>query len=267
MNNNPVPGEGNTTVLPAADKDLLCATIEECHRAAVNADLDRIMLRPFRSLIPHGACVYGIGNMKTREHLLYRNQGFAPDMVAEIMSGFHLTDNVLFPAWLRSRTPQYAALAQLPGDDFTDAQRRWRELLLSHGYEHLAMHGVIDSARGYSSFFFLGELARPLSRRDRTVFEMLAPHLHHALLTLERKRTAAGGPAGPSLTLREKEVLHWLCLGKTNWETAAILTISELTVRNHVHNVMLKLGVTNRTQAVIKALQDNLITGRPPLTS
>jgi DNA-binding CsgD family transcriptional regulator len=246
----------------------LCATIEECHRAAVAADLDEIMLRQFRSLIPHTACVYGIGNMKTRQHLLYRNQGFADEMVAAIMSRFHLTDNVLFPAWLRSRTPQYAALALAPGDDLTDAQRRWRELLLSHGYQHLAMHGVIDSARGYSSFFFLGELAQPLSRRDRTVFEMLAPHLHHALLTLERKRSAAAGrPPGPSLTLREKEVLHWLCLGKTNWETAAILTISELTVRNHVHNVMLKLGVTNRTQAALKALQDNLITGRPPLTS
>jgi DNA-binding CsgD family transcriptional regulator len=246
----------------------LCATIERCHRAAATADLEAIMQGPFRRLIPHNACVYGIGNMKTREHVLYRNQGFAPDMVDAIMSRFHLTDNVLFAPWQRSRTPQYAALALLPGDDLTDAQRRWRELLLSHGYEHLAMHGVIDNARGYSSFFFLGELAQPLSRCDRTAFEMLAPHLHHALLTLERKRVAASGrPPGPSLTLREKEVLHWLCLGKTNWETAAILAISELTVRNHVHNVMLKLGVTNRTQAALKALQDNLIAGPPPLTS
>jgi len=55
------------------------------------------------------------------------------------------------------------------------------------------------------------------------------------------------------LTIREKEVLKWLGHGKTSWDIAAILRISERTVNFHVGNIMKKLDVTSRAQAVAEA--------------
>ena len=51
------------------------------------------------------------------------------------------------------------------------------------------------------------------------------------------------------LTLREREVLHWLARGKSNAEIAMILGISAATVGKHLEHIYPKLGVENRTAA------------------
>lgn len=62
------------------------------------------------------------------------------------------------------------------------------------------------------------------------------------------------------LTLREQEVFELLLLNKTTQEIADFLGISEKTVRNHISNVMQKLGVKGRAQAVIELLKLGEIT-------
>ena len=62
------------------------------------------------------------------------------------------------------------------------------------------------------------------------------------------------------LTKREKEVFSLLVLNKTTRDIADILEISEKTVRNHISNVMQKLGVKARTSAVIELLKLNEIS-------
>ncbi|MBP9868038.1 MAG: response regulator transcription factor [Alphaproteobacteria bacterium] len=62
-------------------------------------------------------------------------------------------------------------------------------------------------------------------------------------------------PSGVSLTPREQEILSELCLGKTNKDIARDLDLQPVTVKLHVRGVCKKLGVTNRTQAVIKAFE------------
>lgn len=57
------------------------------------------------------------------------------------------------------------------------------------------------------------------------------------------------------LTKREKEVFLLLVANKTTKEIADILCISEKTVRNHVSNVMQKLGVKGRAQAVVELIR------------
>jgi len=59
----------------------------------------------------------------------------------------------------------------------------------------------------------------------------------------------------PLLTKREKEVFDLLVQDKTTKEIASDLFISEKTVRNHISNAMLKLGVKGRAQAVIELLR------------
>ncbi len=57
------------------------------------------------------------------------------------------------------------------------------------------------------------------------------------------------------LTKREKEIFDYLITNKTTKEIADKLSISEKTVRNHISNVMQKLGVKGRASAVIELLK------------
>lgn len=61
-----------------------------------------------------------------------------------------------------------------------------------------------------------------------------------------------------ALTDREVEVLQELALGKTNKQIAEDLVLSERTVRTHITNILAKLRLSNRTQAVLYALREGI---------
>lgn len=85
----------------------------------------------------------------------------------------------------------------------------------------------------------------------------LAHQIHGMLDTLELHPGIPNGVR--QLTDREREVLRWGADGKTAEETGTILGITERTVTYHVTSAMYKLDVTNKTQAVAKALLLKLI--------
>ena len=64
---------------------------------------------------------------------------------------------------------------------------------------------------------------------------------------------------GQELTVRELEVLRLVAAGNSNKQIAGILSISEPTVKGHVSNILTKMGVGDRTQAVTLAIQKGLI--------
>lgn len=63
----------------------------------------------------------------------------------------------------------------------------------------------------------------------------------------------------PLLTSREKEVLSLAAKGQSNKDIADKLVLREVTVKSHLNNIFKKLNVTNRTQAVLLAMQTDLI--------
>ena len=63
-----------------------------------------------------------------------------------------------------------------------------------------------------------------------------------------------------TLTERETDVLRLLARGKANKEIALELVIGEKTVKTHVSNILMKLGVQSRTQAALYAAQRGLVT-------
>ena len=82
----------------------------------------------------------------------------------------------------------------------------------------------------------------------------LAPE---AAVRLMREVRAPEAPE--ALTGRETDVLRLLADGQSNKEIAANLSIGEKTVKTHVSNILTKLGVQSRTQAVLAAMRSGLI--------
>lgn len=94
----------------------------------------------------------------------------------------------------------------------------------------------------------------------------------HEMLINALKRVYAGGRYLPppvaralesrtpdaSLTPREREVLQLLVQGKSNKEIATLLGIAEATVKCHFRIIYMRMGVADRTQAVVSALQRGL---------
>ena len=62
------------------------------------------------------------------------------------------------------------------------------------------------------------------------------------------------------LTRREMEVLKMIASGAFKKEIALTLNISERTVKNHVSNIFKKIGVSDRTQAAVFAIKNNIIS-------
>ena len=121
---------------------------------------------------------------------------------------------------------------------------------------------VYEALRGGASGFLLKDVRRDqlvdavrvVARGDALLHPAVTRRLIADLVT---GRTVA--PLDDPLTGRERETLQLIARGLTNAEIAAELFISEHTVKTHVSNVLMKLGLRDRVQAVIHAYESGAV--------
>lgn len=139
-------------------------------------------------------------------------------------------------------------------------------LLTTYENEDYLLEAIRAGAAGFvlkdASESQLITAIRKVLEGEPTLNRRLATELLKRLATEARDPSPQPKPADlpEPLTSRELEVLRLLALGRTNRRIAAELVISLGTVKNHVEHIRAKLGVSDRTQAVVRALEYGIIT-------
>jgi DNA-binding NarL/FixJ family response regulator len=157
---------------------------------------------------------------------------------------------------------------RMPGMDGIEATRRLPRqrvlILTTFGLDEY----IIEALRAGASGFLLKDApTREVVDAVRAVAAgdaVLAPAVTRQLLDQVGRRLPAAVSRTPDglaeLTDREQEVLRMLAVGMSNAEIARGLVLSEPTVKTHVSNLLGKLGLRDRVQAVIYAYESGLIT-------
>jgi DNA-binding NarL/FixJ family response regulator len=184
------------------------------------------------------------------------------EVVAEAASGEEAVERA------RLHDPDVVLMdVRMPGMDGIEATRQMPRqkvlILTTFGLDEY----IIDALRAGASGFLLKDA--PVEQLLAAVTAVaagdaqLSPAVTRRLLDQVARRLPApvahGGDAVAELTEREREVLRLLALGLSNAEIAEALVVSEPTVKTHVSNVLRKLGLRDRVQAVIYAYENGLV--------
>ncbi len=130
-------------------------------------------------------------------------------------------------------------------------------ILTTFDDDNLVLEGIRAGARG---FLLKDVTLKQLTEAIRTLKEggtLIKPVITERILRgLEQAKPEFPSLDPPDpLTERETEVLRLMVAGYSNREIAGAVGVSEGTVKNHVSSILSKLGVRDRTRAVLKALE------------
>lgn len=134
--------------------------------------------------------------------------------------------------------------------------------------DDLVLQALRAGARGYLlkdvTLDQLVDAVRTLAAGGSLVQPALTDRLARSLEDLPEPDGFGRLPPPQALTSRETEILRLLAGGYTNRQIATALVLTEGTVKNHVSNVLSKLGVNDRTRAVLRALHLGLLRDEDP---
>ena len=121
----------------------------------------------------------------------------------------------------------------------------------------------VHTVQGDSAMFSVASsdnhrVAKPRILEAIPSAQLFLTYLHETVRKIFEKEVLP--MAKVHLTKREKECLLWSAEGKTSWETSQILNVSERTVIFHLQNATQRLNVTNRSQAVARAVTLGLVS-------
>jgi transcriptional regulator EpsA len=258
------PQQSGVDELAGPDRDALVETIRESVQIRRRYQFFVWSQGRLRALLPHGLLVCGLplpgsGRMffdyfysvplepATLTRLVHPRTGLAAEMM---------------DFWMRAGGDPLP----LSSADANGSSRLALEMK-SLGLMQGLVHGI-PSAHHRSSahcFFAFVAMEQPATGRDISLVEFLVPHLFGAYCRAiaRDKPTAAAAQTGEAelaVTEREIEILRWVREGKSNQEIGMILSISPLTVKNHVQKILRKLQASNRAQAVSKAIALRLLS-------
>ncbi|MCB1567995.1 MAG: response regulator transcription factor [Xanthomonadales bacterium] len=134
-------------------------------------------------------------------------------------------------------------------------------ILTTFNDDELVLAGLKAGARGFLlkdvSLEQLVEAIHTVAAGDSLLQPAMTQRLLEGVESLNNEFLSLDHP--DPLTERETEILRLMAGGYSNREIAQALSVAEGTVKNHVSNILSKLGVRDRTRAVLKALELKLV--------
>ncbi|MFE2529822.1 response regulator [Streptomyces sp. NPDC059382] len=157
---------------------------------------------------------------------------------------------------------------KMPVTDGIEALRRLREaanparvlIVTSFTEQRTVVPALRAGAAGYVYKDIDPEALAGAIRSVHAGHVLLQPEVAQALLAQEGQGAASSRPG--SLTDREREVLSLIADGRSNREIARALVLSEKTVKTHVSNILMKLDLSDRTQAALWAVRHGIVDAR-----
>lgn len=244
-------------LLATEERLALCDAIDALELVNTSDSFIACMNNQIQRIFPHDGIACGIGNIAEKNVKPYRMllHRFPREYVESIRQPDGGLNSPLMARWRSKRVP----ILVDPEQSQFGWSKPWLEDVKKYALRNIAAHGQIDLQGELTSYFCLIRSPGPLGDRHVHILKCLVPHLHVALV--RAMATLEDTTAKPDterlaveLTQRQKEVLRWLHLGKTNWEIAKIIGTSEDNIKYHVNQIFEKLNARNRTQAVATAL-------------
>ncbi len=273
-----IPERPSTPRPPMDNEEDAAALWNACHAARGVCRRPQLFLwlqAHLRRLVPHDLAVCAAvrpGPLPLAFHV-FHGVPLPPGSLAALADASGPLVRQLAAQWLRNAAATVVDLHQ--GDAASEPHRL---ALYRHGFSELMVHGVasLHEQNGLDSMVVVGSRTHRFGPTDTQALDMLLPLLHLMSLRVSaadgaraplrmRPLPVAGPRGGPSaLTLRERQILLHVRDGKRNAQIGESLGISPLTVKNHLQNILRKLGASNRAQAVADALSKNLLGNATP---
>ena len=236
--------------------------IEVLHYAAQSESVEDVknVLARFQALFPFTRVIGGLaklgrtGDFEGFTNVL--NVSYPEEWIRLYWQrGYFEIDPVLQTA-LRQRGTQHWEATYKSAS--SDKQREFIAAAKEFGLTDGITTGSTDTACGVGTFCSFASAGRVDAKRYMPLVEYFGYHVHLALLRTAPKSSQPVAPCVRELTLREMTILNWVRQGKTNWEIAKIMSVTERTIRFHVESIFSKLDVTSRSHAVATAIEHGL---------
>lgn len=215
-----------------------------------------------QKIFPHGMLGCGVALMQGR--MLSMQKAIYKNFPQEYLTPFMRPDGSFMTSFMQRVLREGEPTFYEPCAHSTSPQ-----LLHFRKYDlrNIVAQGLHDSITGLTSYFSFFQIPPPLTQEHAHTLDLLVPSMHAALMRickqsveLTKREELKTYPASLALTLREKEIMGLVMKGITCREIGLAIRRSEHTVRMPVRNVLAKLGVSTRAEAVAALKELSAVT-------
>ncbi len=203
-----------------------------------------------REVLPHQALISGWG---------HRHAGgvgldvmvivdFPADHIETVRNRAGAIDTPILRRWLATEKPVIFDI----NCPWPETPPQWLESFRRFGLHNVLAHAKWDTERAGGTYHSFYRMPQTPGAREAELLCGLISLLHETFCRVVQSVGVSDrfSVCLEALNTREREIVHWLGLGKTNGEIGTIRSISESTVKHYVTEIFDKLGVSNRTQLV-----------------
>jgi DNA-binding NarL/FixJ family response regulator len=230
--------------------------LPRCHHGSVSEAI-RVLIADDHTLLRRGLAVVldteddieVVGEASNGAEALHKAEELAPDVVI-LDVRMPDTDGLTACAAIKRSVPGAKVIMLTSSDEEADLYEAVKSGASGYLLKSVLPHTIPDALRA-------------VQRGESQVSPSMAAKLMTGFAALARGADAAPAPdpvaPGPRLTEREMEVLKLVATGRNNREIAKELFITENTVKNHVRNILEKLSLHSRMEAVVYAVREKLL--------